>query len=259
MDANVIYISPDPTRSFFERTAATVAKEFGITQGQAKDGFVMSPQTVLIGNKLVPNQTTYTFNPRNNVGQSWDTDLRLDQNDYFAVQAIGLKFSRTTYASATGAYSNFGCWPKLTFNDANYFLGVPASGLPEWQCLQTIVNGKYSFTVGSQQIIPQDSCQKLVYNPQSRNSATSPIALPQYNGLMDPASRGNYNLPMNFIIDLNQDNVFNIVLAPGDTADIDGATGAAAAATLLRNFLWVEMEGIVIKNMGGNRKGTLVC
>ncbi len=258
MQANVVYIAPDPTRSFFERTAATVAKEFNIDVNQAKDGFVMSPQTILIGNKLVPNQTTYTFNPRNNVGASWDTDNRLDQNDYFAVQAIGLKFSRTTYNSASGAYSQFGNWPKLTFPDPNYFLGNPATGLDEWQCLETIVNGKYAFTVGSQQIIPQDLCMKLTYNPQSRN-LTSPVALPQYNGLQDPATRGNYNLPMNFVLDLNQDNIFSIVLAPGDTTVIDGSVNSSGAATLVRNFLWVEMEGIVIKNMGGNRRGTLVC
>ena len=256
--ANVVYIAPDPTRSFFERTAATVAKEFGIDVNQAKDGFVMSPQTILIGNKLVPNQTTYSFNPRNNVGASWDTDNRLDQNDYFAVQAIGIKFSRTTYASSTGAYSNFGNWPKVTFPDPNYFTGNPGSGLDEWQCLETIVNGKYAFTVGSQQIIPQDLVMKLTYNPQSRYSS-SPVALPQYNGLQDPATRGNYNLPMNFVLDLNQDNIFNIILAPGDTAVIDGSVGSDGNPTQVRNFLWVEMEGIVIKNMGGNRRGTLVC
>lgn len=256
MTGNVIYIAPDPTRSFFERTAATVAKEFGIDVNQAKDGFVMSPQTILIGNLLVPNQTTYTFNPRNNVGKSWDTDNRLDQNDYFAVQAIGLKFSRATYASASGAYSQFGNYNKFTTPDGSYFNGVPAVGLSEQDCLLTIVNGKYTFTVGSQQIIPQDLCMKLTYNPQTQFATPQ---LPQYNGLQDPATRGDYNLPMNFVLDLNQDNIFNIVLAPGDTTVIDGSVDDNGDPSAHRNFLWVEMEGIVIKNMGGNRRGTLVC
>lgn len=64
---------------------------------------------------------------------------------------------------------------------------------------------------------------------------------------------------MNFILDLNQDNNFNIVLADGDTAVIDGSVNSSGAATTARNILWLELEGIVIKNMGGNRQGNMAC
>lgn len=253
-----ITIAPDPTRAFYDRVVKSVSAAFGISEEQVRRDYVLSPETVQMGAQLQPNQTTYQLNPRNNVGTSYPTDNRLDQNDYFAVQAIGFKFGRATYNSSNGQLSQFGNYPKFTYPDPNYFNGNPASGLDEWQCLQTILNGKLSLVVGSQQVIPQDQVQKFVYNPWATYSS-SPVALPQYNGLGDPASRGNFNLPMNFILDLNQDNNFNIVLADGDTAVIDGSVTSAGAATTHRNMLWLELEGIVIKNMGGNRQGNMAC
>lgn len=253
-----IMIAPDPTRAFYDRVVRSVSAAFGISEEQVRRDYVLSPETVQVGAQLQPNQTTYQLNPRNNVGTSYPTDNRLDQNDYFAVQAIGLKFGRATYNSSNGQLSQFGNYPKFTYPDPNYFNGNPASGLDEWQCLQTILNGKLSLLVGSQQVIPQDQVQKFVYNPWATYSS-SPLALPQYNGVADPASRGNFNLPMNFILDLNQDNNFNIVLADGDTAVIDGSVTSAGAATTHRNILWLELEGIVIKNMGGNRQGNMAC
>lgn len=253
-----VTIAPDPSRAFFTRTLNVLAKSFGLTPEQAEKTFVLAPQTVLMGVQLQPNQTTYQLNPRNNVGTSYPTDNRLDQNDYFAIQAWGLKLSRATYTSANGQLSQFGNYPKLSYPDPNYFNGNPASGLDEWQCLQTLVNGKISLVIGSQQVIPQDSCQKLFYNPWATYSS-SPVALPQYNGVADPASRGLNNVPMSFVLDLNQDNNFNIVLADGDTAEIDGSVDSSGNATTHRNMLWLELEGIVVKNLGGNRQGFMAC
>jgi len=253
-----ITIAPDPTRAFYDRVVKSVSQSFGISEEQVRRDYVLSPQTVLIGVLLQPNQTTYQLNPRNNVGVGIPTDNRLDQNDYFAMQAVGLKFGRATYNSSTGQISQVGNYPKFTYPDPNYFNGNPASGLDEWQCLQTVLNGKLSLVVGSQQVIPQDSIQKLAYNPWGTYTS-SPLALPQYNGLADPAARGNFNLPMNFILDLNQDNNFNIVLADGDTAVIDGSINSGGTASTVRNILWLELEGIVIKNMGGNRQGNMAC
>lgn len=254
-----IVIAPDPNRAFFDRVVNSVAKAFMITPEQATRDYVISPQTVVVGTPLSPNQSTYQLNPRNNVGAGYPTDNRLDQNDYFAIQSIGIKLGRATYNASTGQLSQFGNYPKLSYPDPNYFNGNPATGLDEWQCLQALVNGKISLLVGSQQIIPQDSLQKLFYNPWATYSS-SPVALPQYNGSADPASRGLYNLPMNFILDLNQDNNINIVLSPdADTAVIDGSVTSAGAATTHRNMLWLELEGIVIKNMGGNRQGAMAC
>lgn len=254
-----ILIAPDPNRAFFDRVTNSIAKSFGITPEQAKNDYVLSPQTVLIGTQLSPGQTTYQFNPRNNVGTSYPTDNRLDQNDYFAVQALGFKWGRATWNGTTGQLSQFGNYPKFSYPDPNYFNGNPASGLDEWQCLQAILNGKISLLVGSQQVIPQDSVQKLAYNPWATYSS-SPLALPQYNGAADPASRGLFNLPMNFILDMNEDNNINLVLAnDADTAVIDGSVTSAGAATTHRNILWLEMEGIVVKNMGGNRMRLQAC
>lgn len=254
-----ILIAPDPTRAFFERVVNTIAKSFGISPEQFKNDYVISPQTVLMGVALAPGQSTYVLNPRNNVGTSYPTDNRLDQNDYFAVQALGLKFGRATYSSSTGQLSQFGNYPKLSYPDPNYFNGNPASGLDEWQCLQAIINGKLSLLVGSQQVIPQDIVQKMVYNPTATYSS-SPQALPRYNGDADPASRGLYNLPMNFVLDMNQDNNIYITLAnDADTAVIDGSVNSSGAATAYRNMLWLEMEGIVVKNLAGNRMGAMAC
>lgn len=254
-----IFIAPDPNRAFFDRTVKAIAAAFGISEQQAVNDYVISPQTVVIGQPLKPNQSTYQLNPRNNVGQGFPTDNRLDQNDYFAIQSIGVKLSRATYDAGTGQLSQFGNFPKLSFPDPNYFNGNPAAGRDEWECLQALVNGKISLLVGSQQIIPQDSLQKLFYNPWATYSA-SPVALPQYNGGSDPATRGLFNLPMNFILDMNQDNNINIVLSPdADTAVIDGSVTSAGAASTHRNILWLELEGIVVKNMGGNRKGAMAC
>ncbi len=254
-----IVIAPDSNRAFYQRVVEAISKAFSISPDQATRDYVISPQTVLIGVPLKPNQSTYQLNPRNNVGTGYPTDNRLDQNDYFAIQSIGIKLGRATYDSGTGQLSQFGNYPKLSFPDPNYFNGNPGSGLDEWQCLQALVNGKISLLVGSQQIIPQDSLQKLFYNPWATYTS-SPVALPQYNGGSDPATRGLYNLPMNFILDLNQDNNINIVLAnDADMAVIDGSVTSAGAASTYRNMMWLELEGIVIKNMGGNRQGAMAC
>jgi len=254
-----IVIAPDPNRAFFDRVVKSIAAAFGVTEEQARRDYVISPQTVVVGTPLTPGQSTYQLNPRNNVGAGYPTDNRLDQNDYFAIQSIGIKLGRATYNATTGQLSQFGNYPKLSYPDPNYFNGNPATGLDEWQCLQALVNGKISVLVGSQQIIPQDSMQKLFYNPWATYTS-SPVALPQYNGSADPGARGLYNLPMNFILDLNQDNNFNIVLAnDADTTVIDGSVTSAGAATTHRNIMWLELEGIVVKNMGGNRQGAMAC
>ena len=190
-----VFIAPDPTRSFFERVVKSVSGTFSMSEEEVRNNFILSPETVLIANKLQPNKSAYQFSPRNNVGASFPTDNRLDQNDYFAIQSIGLKIRRRTYTSATGADSQYGNYPKFSYPEPLYFNGNPAAGLDEWECLQTIVNGQYSFNVGSQQIIAQDTCQKLFYNP-NRPYTSAVLQLPEYNGLGDPASRGLYSLPM---------------------------------------------------------------
>lgn len=257
-----VMIAPDSGRFFLDRVVNSVAKTFGISPEQARQSYKFAPQTIIIGQPLKPNLSSYNFSPRNNVGVSYNSGIRLDQNDFFGVKSIGLKFGRATYASNSGQYSNFGNYPKLSYPYVNYFVGNPASGLDEWQCLQTVVNGEYVLTVNSDQIISSDACSKLVYAAQRAYSdQTQEVELPQINGLADPASRGLFTIDPNYVLDMNVDNLITVNLADGDTAVIDGSVDDSGAATAYRNFLWVEMEGVVIKNMasGGPTRGGFVC
>jgi len=255
-------IAPDSGRFFLDRTVKAIAQTYGISPEQARSSYKFAPQTVIIGNPLRPNVSTYNFSPRNNVGVSYPTSVRLDQNDFFAIKSIGLYFGRAAYASNSGQYSNFGNYPKLTYPYQGYFNGVPAAGETEAACLQTVVNGQYVLTVNADQIISQDSCSKLVCSAMRPNDNFSgDPEYAQFNGLTDPASRGLFTIDPNFVLDMNVDNLITVNLADGDTAGIDGSSDSEGAATAYRNFLWVAMEGIVIKNMasGGPSRGGFTC
>ena len=256
-----IFIAPDPTRAFFDRVVRQVAKQFGISSDEAKQKFKFSPQTVIVGAALSTSQSQYTFYFRNNVGQSYDTDNRLDQNDFFAIQALGLQIGRGDYASSV--FSNIGNYPKFTYPDPSFFTGNPASGKDEWQCLQLLVNAEYQLNVSNDAVFPGDSAQKLFYAPQTQwQPAIASVVdarVNQFNGA-GPASRGLFELPVNPILDLNQDNSIVLTLPPGDKGAIDGSVDSAGSATSYRNILWLIAEGVVITNMATQgARGSMSC
>lgn len=245
---NNIVISPDEQRFTFERIVSSLAAQKGLTPDQIKETYKIFPSVVKMPVALDPGLSTYNLSPRKGVNTAVPGEIKLDQNDFFAVDGIGLRFTRATYTAASGALSQQGNYPELTYPDAVYFDGNPAAGLDEWQCLQTILRGTVSIQVTGDTLLDSLSAQELVYKGETGYNGTGPV-LPQFGGTQ--GQRGIFPLTPQIILDASADNNFVISLADGDKAVIDGSVDNAGAATTHRNILMAVMYGWKIKNMAG--------
>lgn len=252
-------ISMDPQRGTYERVVSDLAAQmtaqgFPITPEQFKLTYKVFPTSVIMATPLQPGISTYNLSPRKGVDPLIPTAVLLDQNDFFAVAGLGVRYGRATYSSTNQSLSQFGNYPKLTYPDPVYFNGNPASGLDEWQCLQTIQNGTLSISVTGDTLLDSVSVQDLTLQPQSQYVAAGPN-LPQFGGSQE--LRGINLITPQLILDASADNQVSITLADGDKAVIDGSVTSAGAASTHRNILYIFLTGWKIKNFSG--KGVSAC
>lgn len=246
--------APDISRFTYERIVESAASQLGITPELFKQSYKVYPSQVVMGTNLNSGLNSYQLSPRKGVNPQIATEIKLDQNDFFGISGIGLRFARATYSSTSGVYSQHGNYPKLTYPDPVYFNGNPASGLDEWECLQTIVNGSLSILVTGDTLLDAISCEELVYKGTTGYNATGPV-LPQIGGT--DGQRGIFDITPQIILDASADNQIVVTLADGDKTVIDGSVNSSGAATAYRNLLWVVLYGWKIKNLAG--AGVAAC
>lgn len=244
-----LIISPDQSRGTYERVVSDLAKLMGTSPDVFKQTYKVFESTVLMAAQLQPGLSNYTLSPRKGVDPLVPTAVLLDQNDFFAISGIGLRYSRATYSSTNNALSQYGNYPKLTYPDAAFFNGNPASGLDEWQCLQTIQNGTLSISVTGDTLLDSVSCQELTAKLQTGYNSSGPV-LPQFGG--SDGERGIFQITPQLILDASADNQISIQLADGDKTVIDGSVDASGAATSHRNILYCVLYGWKIKNFSGS-------
>jgi len=252
-------ISMDPQRGTYERVVADLAQQmtaqgFPITPEVFKMNYKVFQASLLLATPLSPGLSSYSLSPRKGVDPLIPTAVLLDQNDFFAVSGIGLRYSRATYSSTNQSLSQFGNYEKLTYPDATFFNGNPATGLDEYQCLQTIQNGTLAISVTGDTLLQNISCQELTAKLQTGYGATGPV-LPQFGG--SEGERGIFPITPQLILDASADNQITVQLADGDKAVIDGSVNSSGAATTHRNVLYVVLYGWQIKNFSG--KGLAAC
>jgi len=253
---NQVNIFPDVQRADYDRALNNLAKAFGFFTGGMPDTdrfaatYKVFPSQVKMAAQLSPTISSYQFSPRKgvlntNTPTPVNTEIKLDQNDFFVVTGVAVRFGRADYASTSGAYTNSGNYPLVSYPDAVYFSGAPSGAKMEWQALQTIVNGTLSLTVTGDQLLDSVSIQEMVAKFTTGYNATGPV-LPEWNP--GPEGKGYLNLTPQLILDASADNSVFVNLAPGDITGIDGSKDSSGVATAYRNLLWVVFTGYKIKN-----------
>lgn len=209
-----------------------------IRQYKVYDDILKMPQL------LVPNTSYYNFNPVKAVDTPVPGENKIDRNDFFAVTGVGVRFTRSTYTSASGSYSAYGNYPEYTYPYAAVF-----SGANEATALQTIVRGLLGLSVNNDQqwALP---CSELVFRQEFINSQETTI---KYGGT--DGDRGFKELNSIVILDGNADNLLQLNLLAGVTTNIDGSVTNGTT----RNYVMPVLMGIRIKNLAGGGYALQSC
>jgi len=253
---NNIYISPDQKRQAYERIVSDVAAQMGIGANQFKQQYKVFQSTVLMGAYLESGLSAYSLSPRKGVNPIISTEVKLDQNDFFAVEGMGLRFGRATYSSGNGQYSQHGNYNKFTYPFPSAFNGVPATGLNEYQCLQTILNGTLQVSVTGDTLLDSIACQELVFSQYPGTDDPSFDTNAQTIGGTD-GQRGIFPITPQLILDASADNQFQLNLADGDKTVINGSVDDGGDPSAHRNLIWLVLYGWKIKNLSG--AGVAAC
>lgn len=250
--ANNIIVTPDRSRGDFARISENIASAMGLPVEVFLKQYKVMKLVLKMAAYLNPSTSTYTLSPRKGVDPYVPGTILLDQNDFFAVNSLGLRIGRAAFAS--GIYSNHGNYPQLTYPDPAYFTGSGTTAGSEAASLYTLVNGTTSISVNNDVQMDGVNNQDLMLNPQRQYVAAS-LTPPQFGGA-DEASRGFYDITPNLILDASADNGMIVTLAPnGARGNIDGAVSTGTTDSGIRNILYVCLEGWKIKNLAGAGAG----
>ena len=230
------------SRSNYLRVVKTLAGRFNTSEQDIINTYKIYNQALKMPQLLQPALSTYKFNPVKAVETPVPGELKIDRNDFFAVTGVGLRFTRATYTSSTGAVSNFGNFPEYTYPYSAVF-----SGTAEATALQCIVRGSLSLTVTDdlQWNIP---CSELVYKNEYINAQeqTTAFGVAGQNGIFD--------LDSIVVLDGNADNALLLNLLAGTITNIDGNTN-----TITRNYIMPVLYGFQIKNLAGGGFSAANC
>ena len=230
------------SRSNYLRVVKTLAGRFNTSEQDIINTYKIYNQALKMPQLLQPALSTYKFNPVKAVETPVPGELKIDRNDFFAVTGVGLRFTRATYTSSTGAVSNFGNFPEYTYPYSAVF-----SGTAEATALQCIVRGSLSLTVTDdlQWNIP---CSELVYKNEYINAQEQTIA---FGGA---GQNGIFDLDSIVVLDGNADNALLLNLLAGTITNIDGNTN-----TITRNYIMPVLYGFQIKNLAGGGFSAANC
>jgi len=230
------------SRSNYLRVVKTLAGRFNTSEQDIINTYKIYNQALKMPQLLQPALSTYKFNPVKAVETPVPGELKIDRNDFFAVTGVGLRFTRATYTSSTGAVSNFGNFPEYTYPYSAVFAG---SG--EATALQCIVRGALSLTVTDdlQWNIP---CSELVFKNEYIN------AQEQTTVFGSDGKNGIFELDSIVVLDGNADNALLLNLLAGTITNIDGNTN-----TITRNYIMPVLYGFQIKNLAGGGFSAANC
>lgn len=244
---------PDAQRGVFERVVSTLSTQLGMNPELFKQSYKIMPTVLKLGVFLNTGISSYKLYPRKGADPTAPAGLNLlDQNDFFALDAISLRLSRFAYSA--GVYSNPGNYPMLTYADPNYFTGNGTAAGKEWESLQTLINGNLSLLVNNETMVDPTPAQDYFFNPMATYTS-SPLAYPQFGGSFE--EKGYSPITPQIILDASADNAIQIDLANGAKANIDGSISTATTDSGVRNVLYAFLHGFKVKNLAGS--GNRAC
>jgi len=238
---NKITISPDVRRGDYERIVDVISSKLNVSPEAFKDLYSVYNKTLILPIILDTATSSYTVGIRKGVNTPIPGEIKVDQNDFFATAGLGLRFGRAFYNTGTGAYSNYGNYPKFTYPDPSYFTGIN-----EADGLQNILNGTLQLNVSGQNMVDGLLCQELCWQGEGRYASSGPV-YPQFGGAQ--LQRVPFALTPSIVLDGNADNNFTITLLDGTKTNINGNLNSSSAATQHRNVLYLVLDGWLIKNL----------
>jgi hypothetical protein len=188
---------------------------------------------------LVNNRSAYRLNIFPDASTLQPNEIRLNRNDVFAVTDIGLFISQFNPTSG-----NHGNYPLVSFPDPGIFLGVPGSGLKEWECLESLYNG--------QLFLKQQSVDRTTTIPTNfmrfvpERAFTTSGSTPTQGNVEDSL----FELERMVILSGQDDNTIELSTANNaDLGALQGGLTAAGAAAATRNMLTIFLGGVLYRNM----------
>jgi len=188
---------------------------------------------------LVNNRSAYRLNIFPDASTLQPNEIRLNRNDVFAVTDIGLFISQFNPTSG-----NHGNYPLVSFPDPGIFLGVPGSGLREWECLESLYNG--------QLFLKQQSVDRTTTIPTNfmrfvpERAFTTSGSTPTQGNVEDSL----FELERMVILSGQDDNTIELSAANNaDLGALQGGITAAGAAAATRNMLTIFLGGVLYRNM----------
>lgn len=230
-------IPASQSNSNYVRVAQALASRLGITPDQFVQSYKFYDDELYLPKALSVSQTRYDFNPVRGLDSLLPTAILMDKSDLFAVTAVGLVFTRATYASATETLSAYGDYPPYTYPYVSVFTGTK-----EQDGLLNIVNGTVALSVNADQqfSIP---ARRMVYSDEYINAQVSTI---KYGGASN-GEQGLLDLNQIVVMDGENQNTISVNLSDGGTlTNINGNTNGT-----LRNILAVRLTGFRVRNMAG--------
>lgn len=200
--------------------------------------YIISDHTLRLESALAAGQNSYNFDLYQNPGADRPLENKLNRNDVLIITDIALGITKQDTSTTPARYGNY---PLYHFPDPGFFLGVPAAGLTEAQCLEVIYNGKFRLKTNNTDRIPNFLTNDLRYSPR-RTFASAVHG--QYGP--DLSNRGFYSLEPHVILNGQQNNLVTLEVGAGETTVIAGGINAAAEAVNTRNVVVSLIKGFLI-------------
>lgn len=198
--------------------------------GNIQDQYVNNETYLRLKVALVNNNRSYTFNFFPDASTQRPGELRLLRNDACVITGLGLFINK--YSTASSSNNLVGNNQLYSYPDPAFFVGNPASGADEWDCLEAVFHSD------------------LVLRTQS-NDRTTTLPTEQFRNVPQRLYAASGTQPAQFdfeqcIIDVEpfpvlngqDDNYFNLMLpSNADLGVLAGGINASAAAVTTANEL----------------------
>jgi len=201
--------------------------------------YIISDHTLRLEKVLAAGQNSYNFDLYQNPGADRPLENKLNRNDVLIITEIALAITKQDTTTSPPRYGNY---PLYHFPDPGFFLGVPAAGLTEAQCLETIYSGKLRLKTNNTDRLPNFLTNDLRYVPERTYDANDVHA--QYGP--EIPSRGFYSLEPHVILNGQQNNLSTLEIGAGETTVIAGGIDAAAQALTTSNIVVALIKGFLI-------------
>lgn len=236
-----ISFGADEQRAVFAR----LDKWFQANNMGRAHNFIITESSLRVEQVLASNQNQYGFDLYE--GSSTvdrPLEIKLNRNDLYFATHIALGLAKYDPSTSPKRYGNY---PIFTHPDTNYFNGTGGSALAEYQALETVYEGRLTFTTGSVTRFGPMASSNLKYIPNRAllegvaASTNTSLVYPEFGPSLE--GRGFRRLTPNLVIDGQETNIFTLSLGAGDITNIAGETNEAGASVDTRNVVILQVYG----------------